>query len=648
MSHLPTGSPDRDRRRANPPSVCRDPVPGLLKYDLTAGLGIEAMSHFGPSLSRLRPVPRRNPPYLGSPLWPLTMNLAVRAATALLAIGWFQPEPGARTTQSIEWCADSTPFTPGTSSQEGIMAQSTLGRREFVAVTAAAGAALGPWSGLVPGPEERPPDFRGDYAGPLVRRNVFQLDPAGPELSAYRQGIQQMKAWSAANPSDPRGWTYQAAIHGTTTTPAQAAWNTCPHHSYYFFTWHRAYLYYFERIIRKASGVASFALPYWNYSIQGMRQLPAPFEDTASPLYHTPRTLNGGGLLDPNVVNYVGDFAPLAFSSTLGAGNSLVTRGFGGAPWATMAHGNSSTYGGTLENHIHDLVHVGVGGDMGQVNTAARDPIFWLHHANIDRLWNRWLEYGQPGSGRANPTADTQWMNASFSLFDENGTAVTITAQQVLQTTKLGYRYDDDPCPPTILVTPTPYRPPKVIVIDCRRFPFLCPREWNPRVQDPWKVLTRFQPAQPVTVTGAQPTPLDLKVDPRAFRDLRRLFAESPTGRELEIVLNLERTSQLPILVIEAQRIGPRIRDPERQPWIRVGQIAFFESAEERKARPRETLQTEITQPVKDILSEEWTDGDELRWRARFVTGALSRTGQEIPPPKDAQARIHSIELRVR
>jgi hypothetical protein len=50
---------------------------------------------------------------------------------------------------------------------------------------------------------------------------------------------------------------------------------------------------------------------------------------------------------------------------------------------------------GVMESWAHDMVHVAVGGASGNMkhpNTAARDPIFWLHHANLDRLWNRWLD----------------------------------------------------------------------------------------------------------------------------------------------------------------------------------------------------------------------------------------------------------------
>src|SRR5262249_53519412 len=55
--------------------------------------------------------------------------------------------------------------------------------------------------------------------------------------------------------------------------------------------------------------------------------------------------------------------------------------------------------GSDLENGPHMSVHTNVGGrdkhgkksDFLDLDTAAFDPIFWSHHANIDRLWNWWL-----------------------------------------------------------------------------------------------------------------------------------------------------------------------------------------------------------------------------------------------------------------
>jgi tyrosinase len=46
---------------------------------------------------------------------------------------------------------------------------------------------------------------------------------------------------------------------------------------------------------------------------------------------------------------------------------------------------------------------------------AALDPIFRLHHANIDRLWNRWLELGD---GRTNPS-DVAWLDRVFVFHEE-------------------------------------------------------------------------------------------------------------------------------------------------------------------------------------------------------------------------------------
>jgi tyrosinase len=86
--------------------------------------------------------------------------------------------------------------------------------------------------------------------------------------------------------SDPTSWLYQANMHGTDDTPVATAWNTCQHGSYLFLPWHRMYLFYFERILRKASGDATLALPYWNYSQPANRALrTVPYPATSNPLF---------------------------------------------------------------------------------------------------------------------------------------------------------------------------------------------------------------------------------------------------------------------------------------------------------------------------------------------------------------------------
>src|SRR4029077_13059765 len=74
---------------------------------------------------------------------------------------------------------------------------------------------------------------------------------------------------------------------------------------------------------------------------------------------------------------------------------------------------------------------------MGLVGVAANDPIFYEHHANIDRMWSCW-QHAHP----TEPPGD--WQNQSFSFVDETGAKVTRQVKDFLDTKALGYVYDND------------------------------------------------------------------------------------------------------------------------------------------------------------------------------------------------------------
>ncbi len=70
------------------------------------------------------------------------------------------------------------------------------------------------------------------------------------------------------------------------------------------------------------------------------------------------------------------------------------TPGFGGPVTGFHTGGGNS---GALENLPHNIIHTRIGGQNGFMSfpdTAALDPIFWLHHCNIDRLWEVWRNQG--------------------------------------------------------------------------------------------------------------------------------------------------------------------------------------------------------------------------------------------------------------
>jgi hypothetical protein len=276
---------------------------------------------------------------------------------------------------------------------------------------------------------------------PFVRQSIASMTPA--QIASLQHAIQVMMGRPA---SDPTSYRFQANIHGTndtaTTPPEMQSWDNCEHGSYYFLSWHRMFLYFFDRILRAASGDPNLVLPYWNWTDPAQRTLPLAFRQPANAsnsLYigppGRPAALDAGTAnLGAGTVDFSAAFADVAFDSPGGSGAS-----FGGQIAQPMQFNAPH---GDLESQPHDVVHVALGGLMGVVDTAAQDPIFWLHHANIDRMWNRWLAQG---GGRGDAT-DAAWLNTQFTFYDEAGHAVYLTGSEVVDTVgQLNYRYDDDP-----------------------------------------------------------------------------------------------------------------------------------------------------------------------------------------------------------
>jgi tyrosinase len=95
---------------------------------------------------------------------------------------------------------------------------------------------------------------------------------------------------------------------------------------------------------------------------------------------------------------------------------------------------------------VHNRVHLWVGGSMTP-GTSPNDPVFFLHHCNVDRLWAQWqrLHPDQPYL----PAADDPDAPQGHRLDDPMqpwGGKVT-PASTLDYPANLGYRYDTDPAP---------------------------------------------------------------------------------------------------------------------------------------------------------------------------------------------------------
>jgi hypothetical protein len=299
----------------------------------------------------------------------------------------------------------------------------------------------------------------GTTAQPFVRREIWGLEaatPLDPVTLAYATAIKAMQARPA---SDPTSWTFQAGMHAAYAAAppgAGSAWDNCQHASWFFLPWHRMYLYFFERIVRAAvvaaGGPADWALPYWDYSKPfPANTLPPAFrtatlpDGTANPLFlAAPRrraSLMSGGQIPSTATSSTAAMALTNFTAPAFGPSSF------GGPIDGPTHFGAGF--GALESTPHNIIHTTVGGPgagqcagglMTDPACAALDPIFWLHHANIDRLWSDWIALG---GGRANP-ADPGWLSASFAFYDETGTQVTMTSAAVLDSaSQLGYVYEN-------------------------------------------------------------------------------------------------------------------------------------------------------------------------------------------------------------
>jgi tyrosinase len=164
-----------------------------------------------------------------------------------------------------------------------------------------------------------------------------------------------------------------------------------------FLAWHRRFLLQFEQRLKQVE--QSIAVPYWDWIAQPA--IPGPLDLSAAALQQ----------------------------------RWSVTRQWNAADMPTAAHLNVATnsmaftqFQRRLELGPHAEVHIAIGGTMNSGSSPA-DPLFWLHHANIDRIWAAW-QAQHPAAPPSNPNEVLQ----PPPLFN-------VKVSSVLDIAGLGYSY---------------------------------------------------------------------------------------------------------------------------------------------------------------------------------------------------------------
>jgi tyrosinase len=308
--------------------------------------------------------------------------------------------------------------------------------------------------------------------------------PTRADQQRYRDLVQAMtpilQGWS-----DPRGLGYQSQVHDSFLPPrawprhggALVIWSECAHGNWFFLPWHRAYLLEFEQVARahvvRLGGPADWALPYWNSSDYRRdpqaASLPLAVRDPLLPDGLDLATENGqpdpdrgNPLYEPSRIGPEDLLGPPSAEDWCDASGALTRHhyansedtqriSFAGGYLEDLTQFHFSGEMGQVDAQPHGLGHTHTGGLMAAFSTAGLDPLFWMHHANVDRLWETYAHDlghgypfpdGRPAQPGLNQEAYDSWAGREFRFLRADGAVGTWKAPGVTDTKALGYEYD--------------------------------------------------------------------------------------------------------------------------------------------------------------------------------------------------------------
>ncbi|EPS43056.1 hypothetical protein H072_2935 [Dactylellina haptotyla CBS 200.50] len=205
----------------------------------------------------------------------------------------------------------------------------------------------------------------------------------------------------------------------------------CPHNANIFLPWHRPYLIMMEQQVYSAAIQIANKFPTSTRSRYqaAAKRVRLPFWDWANKDYqsHTPAIMkqsqifvqdyNGPKTIQNPLFSYIFKSGENTFNTPGIQGQSQTKRGnyngdegladrnmqggFQGRRQSVydtlMVQSDFHSFADRLEN-IHGDVHNQIGGFMPILWYSSYDPIFWLHHNNVDRLYAIW-QAANPGRG---------------------------------------------------------------------------------------------------------------------------------------------------------------------------------------------------------------------------------------------------------
>jgi tyrosinase len=253
-----------------------------------------------------------------------------------------------------------------------------------------------------------------------IRRSIS--DPAA--LGAYVQGVLALKAERLGPTTAQLGipgpgaplttWDLFVVWHQRAmmrmTPPTQGDRNAA-HSGPVFLPWHRFMLLLLELQLQRVLGDPDVALPYWDWAADGdlsaaeqagtalwsadgiggtgFPVVDGPFTEADFPVLIESDRFGGLRQTRRGLVRDLGADVP-TLPTSLEMAAALDETDYDADPWDRSSDGFRNRLEGWLPFGMHNRVHVWVGGDMAPA-TSPNDPVFYLNHCNVDRIWEGWL-----------------------------------------------------------------------------------------------------------------------------------------------------------------------------------------------------------------------------------------------------------------
>ena len=241
-----------------------------------------------------------------------------------------------------------------------------------------------------------------------------------PERQTIADELKYAYEWLLVHRDDPRNLLNQAWIHKYYCSDNIGQVNI--HNSWYFLPWHRAFLYFHEQILQSVLKKPEFRLPIWDWDHPTKGQVVPPayqcLPPCAPPLI-APRARQPK-LLAP--------ITPCILKTWMISNNPDEFLGGDGVAGSSSSAGDA--FGGP-----HSFVHTSLRGYMSDVKNAAVDPLFYAHHANIDRFFQHWLDRNGVPKSPADPIP--------FHFVTGDGKVVSVDVAQMMhmKVRDLGYDF---------------------------------------------------------------------------------------------------------------------------------------------------------------------------------------------------------------